>query len=408
MLSRGSQPGRAAVALVLVVVGGSGALAAAPAARAATRAPGSYSVTTVGAAVQVLSTQRPAFGVATADVVDSTLGLVSSGLDGSGSSARGASYYPGDLLAQAGQLICGQFGPCPFTPPPYPLLAEASWPTVGHATAGSGVAVASASATATSNAATAAAVGSLPAGLRIGSGGSTTTTQVRADGLHVHVDSAVSDVVLGPLRLSSVRVTDDVTLTPDGRRTDAPHVTATGATLLGRALDLGALPVPALAQRGLSVRLVGTDTGPGRSGATGLRLDLTQPVRGIGAPVPGLPSLDRSYVASVVLGQVSVVAAPDLSLTLPPSARPALPRNAPPLAPAVPVRPAVPVAAPALPAPGTQPAVVAPAPVLVVTRSLGLDDLDLSDLYAVLALATAVGLVTSRALSRRGWQDAAA
>jgi hypothetical protein len=367
--------------------------------------PAGYAVTTSGAAVRVVSTQQPAFSIATADLVDQTLGLVSSSFGSSTSESRAASYYPGDLLAQAGQLICGQFGPCPVDPPTYPLLAEASWPTVEHATAdpaGQVAGVAVASATQASNAASTTVADGRSGGLTLGGVTSATSTTTRADGLHVHVETSLHRVAFGPLRLDAVRVWDDVVVHPDGAIHASPHVVASGVTVAGTPVELGSTPVPALAQRGLSVRLLGTESAAARSGATGVRVDVSVPVSGSGAPVPGVPTLDRTYVGSFVLGQVAVVAARDGSFELPALPLPQLPATGPPLQ----QQPALPVPVDAAP-PGSNPwppAVLShQPPVTVVLRAFQLDDLDLADLYAVLALGALVGLVASRALTRRAW-----
>jgi hypothetical protein len=364
-----------------------------------------YAVTTAGAAVRVLSTQKPAFSIATGDVVDQTLGLVSSSFGSSTSEARAASYYPGDLLAQAGQLICGQFGPCPIEPPTYPLLAEASWPTVEHAMvepAGPAAGTASATATSTGNAASTTAAGGASGGLKVGGSTSSTSTATRPDGMHVRVATTLHDVTIGPLAIASVRVTDDVLVRPDGRTTSRPRVAAEGATVAGTPVELGSTPLPALAERGLSVRIVGTEAAGARSGATGVRIDLSEPVQGLGAPAPGLPNLDRTYVGSFVLGQVAVLAARDGLFQLPTLPLPTLPSGV------VPVSNGsaggLPLTGPgAVPRP-QPPAVVQgqPGPWLVL-RSFRLDDVDLTDLYAVLAVGAVAGLVVSRTLSRRAW-----
>jgi len=394
----------AAQVTVLVVSAVLGPGLALPARSEAASPPDGYAVTTAGAALQVLSTQKPAFSIATGDLVDQTLGLVASDFATSTSEARAASYYPGDLIAQAGQLICGQFGPCPFDPPTYPLLAEASWPTVDHASAGQGTATASASSSA-NEAQT--SVGRRSEGaLAIGSATSTTSSQARPDGLHVSVRSVLHDVALGPLTVASVDVRDDVVVRPDGTRTATPRVAATGATVAGTPVAITSTPLPDLVQQGLSVRLVGASSDGARSGATGLRIDVSVPVHGVGAPAPGLPSLDRTYAGSIVLGQVSVVATRDASLLLPDVS--------------VPVPPVV--GSPAAPAPGTALPGVLPLPgvrsrppaaaesspaLVVVSRSFGsMDEVDLTDLYAVLALGALVGLAVSRALSRRAWRAA--
>ena len=367
--------------------------------------PVGYSVTTSGAAVRVVSTQQPAFSIATGDLVDQTLGLVSSSYGSSTSESRAASYYPGDLLAQAGQLICGQFGPCPVDPPTYPLLAEASWPTVEHATAdpaGEAAGRAVASATEAANAASTSVAGGGSGGLTLGGATSSTSTTTRVDGVHVHVASSLQRVAFGPLRIDSLHVWDDVVVHPDGALHASPHVVASGVTLAGTPVELGSTPVPGLAQRGLSVRLLGTESAAARSGATGVRVDVSVPVSGTGAPVPGVPTLDRTYVGSFVLGQVAVVAARDGAFELPALPLPQLPTSGPPgqQQPVLqaPVDLTRPVANPLPPA-------VAPAQpaATVVLRSLRLDDLDLADLYAVLALGAVLGLAASRALTRRAW-----
>jgi hypothetical protein len=357
-----------------------------------------YSVTTAGAAVRVVSTQQPAFSIATGDLVDQTLGLVSSSFSASSSESRAASYYPGDLLAQAGQLICGQFGPCPVEPPTYPLLAEASWPTVRHATAGTSTATA----TATSNSGATSSTRRPSGVLTTGALTSATSTVVRQDGLHVHVLTTVQDVAIGPLAIASVQVTDDVVVHRDGRTTAVPRVVAGRVTVAGTPVELGSTPVPALARRGLSVRVVGTDTAGARSAATGVRIDVSVPVNGAGAPVPGVPTLDRTYVGSVVLGEVAVVATRDDALSLPILPMPQPPDTSGPTlqqpVAALPVTGTVPGGRPLPPAQVAQPSAT------LLVRSIQLDDLgDLGDLYAVLALGAAVGLLTSRSLSRRAW-----
>jgi len=377
------------------------ALPAAPA-RAGT-SPTGYAVTTAAAAVRVLSTQQPAFSIATGDLVDQTLGLASSSFGASTSEARAASYYPGDLLAQAGQLICGQFGPCPLEPPTYPLLAEASWPTATHATAGQGAGTAVATASPTGNSAsTSAADGRASGGLLLG--GATTTTQTRTgvDGLHVRVATTLHDISLGPLAIASIRVTDDVLVGPDGHRSASPHVVAGGVTVAGTPVELGSTPLPALAQSGLAVRVVGSDSSGARSGATGVRIDVSRPVRGAGAPAPGLPTLDRTYVGSFVLGQVAVVAARDDAL-----GEPVLPLPSVPTTPTLGAQQPTTVQPPGTPGAETRPvprAVLAAGPVsTVVLRLLGLDQVDLTDLYAVLALGSLGALVVFRRLTRRAW-----
>ncbi|MFN2539477.1 MAG: hypothetical protein ABR549_15180 [Mycobacteriales bacterium] len=395
-------PLRSALPAVAAVLG---VLVALPAPAHAATTPTGYSVTTAGAAVRVLSTQQPAFSIATGDVVDQTLSLVSSSFASSTSEARAASYYPGDLLAQAGQLICGQFGPCPVEPPTYPLLAEASWPTVQRSTvdpAGLGAGTATASASSTGNAASTAAAGGASGGLVVGGATSTTSTMARDDGMHVQVATVLHDVSMGPLGIASLRVTDDVLVRPDGRTRSVPHVAAAGVTVAGTPVELGSTPLPALAEQGLAVRLVGTEAAGARSGATGVRIDVSVPVQGVGAPVPGLPSLDRTYVGSVVLGQVAVLAARDDTFRLPTLPLPGGPAASGPagqlpvdgLPPATTGQvsgPAAPVAGPARPGGW------------LVLRSFRLEDLDLSELYALLATGALSALVVSRVLTRRAW-----
>lgn len=366
--------------------------------------PTGYAVTTAGAAVRVVSTQKPAFSIATDDLVDQTLGLVSSSYASSTSESRAASYYPGDLLAQAGQLICGQFGPCPVEPPAYPLLAEASWPTVERASvnpAGGGAATAMASASSTGNTASTAAAGGASGGLSLGGATSSTTTAAKADGMHVHVGTVLHDIAVGPLAIASLSVTDDVVVRPDGHATATPRVVASGARVAGRPVELGPSPLPALAQQGLSVRIVGTETAGTRSGATGIRIDVSLPVRGVGVPAPGLPTLDRTYVGSFVLGQVAVLAARDDAFALPELPLPTIPAGTVPVA--QPPAGSVPARAPgraeqAVPVlPAEQPGG------WLVLRSFRLEDLDLTDLYAVLAIGALAGLVVSRLATRRAW-----
>ena len=128
--------------LAVVSTAGSIVVAALPAQASTAQAPGFYSVQTEAAGVQLISEQHHPLGPVTNQFIRDTVGYAASSLDsGGGSEAAAAAFYPGELAAQAGHLLCTQFIPadspvqCPAEPPAYPLLADAQYPTTEHDTA---------------------------------------------------------------------------------------------------------------------------------------------------------------------------------------------------------------------------------------------------------------------------------
>jgi hypothetical protein len=285
-----------------------------------------YEIVTTAVGVSVSSTQRPAASVVTGGLVDSSTGYSSSALSSAGASASAsAAFYPGDLVASGPTLLCSEFLPCPVSPPAYPLLAQASWPERPAASADSPAPVGSASAAAhqlATDGRTQLTRESAPGTpVVVATGAQTTTTRAWADdaGGHVRSSSTLHDVVVGPLRIAVLTVTDDVAVTPAGRVTDRPKVELGGVTFAGVAASIDdegvhlvgvsePLPTQAFAEHGVSVRALGTTRtdgkGAARSTAGGLQLTFTAPVQGVPPVVPGLPSVDRSYLGSVTIGGV--------------------------------------------------------------------------------------------------------
>jgi hypothetical protein len=285
-----------------------------------------FEVVTTAVGVSVSSTQRPAASVITGGLVDSSTGYSSSALSSAGASASAsAAFYPGDLVASGPTLLCAEFLPCPVSPPTYPLLAQASWPERPFASADSPAPVGSATAAAhelATNGTTQLAQESAPGTpVVIATGAQATTTRAWADdaGGHVRSTSTLHDVVVGPLHIAILTATDDVDVTPAGRVADRPRVELTGVTFAGLAAsvdDQGVhlvgvnepLPTRTLAEHGVEVRALGTTKSDGkgvaRSTAGGLQVTFSVPVQGVPPVVPGLPSLDRSYLGSAIIGGV--------------------------------------------------------------------------------------------------------
>lgn len=287
--------------------------------------PGVYALTTTAVGIAVQSAQRPSASVVTAGLVDSTAAYATSSLSSSGTAETlAAAYYPGDLVATGPALLCGSFLPCPTAPPAYPLVADASYPTQPSATApvGSGTSAGTATATAgqTSTAGRAQAVGAsgrTPVPVAVEAGVATTRAWVDAQGAHVRSRSTLHGITAGALAVAALEATETVDVHPDGSVHDQPRVVLSGVTFAGRAASVDAtgvhlvgqdagLPDRTLAQQGLRVRLVGADRqdlpGAARSAAGGLQLTFSAPVTGVPAAVPGVPTLDRTYLGSVTLG----------------------------------------------------------------------------------------------------------
>jgi hypothetical protein len=285
-----------------------------------------FEVVTTAVGVSVSSTQRPAASVITGGLVDSSTGYSSSALSSAGASASAsAAFYPGDLVAGGPTLLCSEFLPCPVSPPAYPLLAQASWPERPAASADSPAPVGSASAAAhelATDGRTEVASESAPGTpVAIATGAQATTTRAWADdaGGHVRSTSTLHDVVVGPLHIAILTATDAVDVTPAGRVTDRPRVELGGVNFAGLAASIddegvhlvgvtAPLPARTLAEHGVEVRALGTTRSDGkgaaRSTAGGLQVTFSAPVQGVPPVVPGLPSLDRSYLGSVTIGGV--------------------------------------------------------------------------------------------------------
>jgi hypothetical protein len=301
-----------------------------PVAQAGTT-PAVFEVVTTAVGVVASSTQRPAQSVVTGGLVDSTIGYASSALSSAGASASAAAaVYPGDLVATGPALLCSQFLPCPLTPPAYPLLAQASYPERPSASAdspapvGAARALAGEQSTDGSAQVSKATVPGAPVTVSVGAQVTTTRAWVDTAGAHVRSRSDLHNVVIGPLEVGSLRVTDDVDVPPDGRPTDRTQVAVADVTVAGQAASIDdqgvhvlgvhqAAAVPALTQQGLDVRLIGTDradaVGAARSTAGGLRVTVSVPVRGVPAVVPGAPGANRTYLGTLVVGGVGAAVA---------------------------------------------------------------------------------------------------
>lgn len=316
------------VALLLWCALPSSALAAAP-----SGAPGSFDLTATAVGIAVQSTQSPASSIVTAGLVDATVAFSSSSLSSYGASeTRAAAVYPGDLVAGGPALLCAELFPCPVAPPDYPLLADAVHPTRPSATAPA--ASAEARQWSTSGAASSGDVAEpTPVTIRVGASSASTRLWVDGRGAHALSRSSLHDVSVGPLHIAALEAVDVIDVSATGAVRDHPRLTVSGVTFAGQAASLddrgvhvagqdAALPNQALAQQGLTARLLFTSRqdarGVARSAAAGLHLTFSVPVSG--APqVPGAPSLNRTYLGSVLIGGAgAVVAAAELpALDLP-------------------------------------------------------------------------------------------
>src|SRR3954471_19239420 len=204
-------------------------------------APPVYEVVATAVGAVTSSTQRPAASVVTGGLVDSTVGYASSALSSAGASASAAAaFYPGDLVATGPALLCSEFLPCPFTPPAYPLLAEASYPERPAGSADSSAPIGTAKALAHEEATdgtaetTKASAPGTPVAVTVGAQITSTRAWVDTTGAHVRSRSALHDVVVGPLHIASLRVADDVDVPLQGRPVDRPQVVVTGVTVAGQ------------------------------------------------------------------------------------------------------------------------------------------------------------------------------
>jgi hypothetical protein len=418
--------------LAFGLTAGAGAVLASPAYAAPAQLDTVFQAQTAATAVHLTLTQEPASSIVTASLVDDATAYAASAFDSSGGSeAQAAAVFPGNLVVQGPALFCSQVFTCPFTPPDYPLLADASYPRHDHAQAaadqqsiGSGPLVVSpsrstAAAGADSNTASTATgqtsiLAGTPVAVTIGAAGAWSRVTSGASGLVTHVESRVSDIdIAGLVHVGSVHAYDDITVPPAGKPVDSPHIVITGVTVAGvpARIDDSGIHVagtngPALsqrvAQRGVDIRLVGvqrTDAGSlARSEATGLAVTFSLPVSGLPYVPNPLPSpfdqvpgvnANGTYVGYLTLGAVGAVAGanaqPSFALggSFPLSGPSAgAPANA-----ALADNPllGVPSAGGAVQAPQVSP------PVRFLRGVLDGFTTDLADLYAVLALGT-VGL----------------
>ncbi len=408
--------------------------------------PGYFAVETAAAAVQFTQQQQPPVSPFSNQIFRDSLGYAASSLDsGGGSEALSAVFFPGTLVAQAPHLLCSQFLPmaqqqCPAEPPAYPLFADAQYPTnpsdaadvngqeVGNDQLRGSAIRAVAKAAQTSNSAQSVvaglgAAGGTPAALSVGTVTGHTTTTVDGQGVHVHVESVLHDVAIGGLvRISVLRAVDDVDVPEGGTPKNTPRITFGGVTVAGQAATLdehglhvagqdGPGLVRQVAQQGIALDVVGTDVknGPGsaRSTAFGLRVSIQRAVDGAPpvcepAPIPQVgscvPDVNRTYVQTATLGSVGVVAvaqkSQDFSFAEFPSSVPGpdsfgtggtfAPTGAG-------SSPALPPETASAPSSGSAPQVAAG------NTGFSLLRVNLSTLYAVLALVTAAGFVGWRA-----------
>ena len=311
----------------------------------------SFQVQTAATGVHFTLTQVPASSIITASLVDDATAYTAAAYDASGGSeAQAAALFPGNLVVQGPALFCTQVFSCPVTPPDYPLLADASYPRRQHAAAtanqrpaGSGAFVATpanATATATGDgeqaqttSAKVSALGGSATAMSVGSSTSATKVTATASAVVVHVEAVASDIhVGGLLHIGSVVAVDDVTLRPHRLPTDSPHITVSGVTVAGvpasideRGVHVAGHDGPSLAQklaqRGVTVRSVGVDrrdtTSVARSVATGLDVTMSLPVSGLPyvpnplpAPFDQIPGVNANgtYVGHATIGAVGVVA----------------------------------------------------------------------------------------------------
>ena len=316
-----------------------------------------FQVQTIAAAVHVTVTQEPASSLITASLFDDAIAYAASDFDTGGSSdALAASAFPGKLVVQGPELLCSQLFSCPTDPPPYPFLADASYPRRSHDTAsasgqptGSGPFVvtplrASARATADGNtsrteAGTSTILAGTPGTLTIGASSSTTSVQSAASRTIATVSARASDITVGGLvHITSVRSTDRVVVAPGQRPVAHPSITVSGVEVSGHSASIddkgvhvegtdGASLAQKVSQLGVTIRTVGTrhrhTKNGSRSEATGLRIDVALPVSGtpyIPNPLPPLPppfdqipalpgvNANGVYVGHITIGAVGAAA----------------------------------------------------------------------------------------------------
>jgi hypothetical protein len=316
-----------------------------------------YRAQTTATAIHLRLTQQPAGSIITASLFDDAIAYAAGDFEtAGGSEALAAPAFPGKLVTQGPALLCSQVFECPAKPPDYPLLADASYPRqkqdsidAGRGPFGAGPLVltpvaATATATPTGNDADTASgtttlLAGTPVALSVGAGTATSRVSSTGGRLRVHVESVVTDVIVGGLlRIESVHAVDDIVVVPGQRPRTQPRVTVAGVTVGGEraVIDESGIHVagrdgPALgrelAARGIDVHTVAADSAvtrtAARAEATALRLDLALPVDGLPYvpnplppppppfdQIPALPGVNGNgtYVAQVTLGAVGAVA----------------------------------------------------------------------------------------------------
>jgi hypothetical protein len=307
-----------------------------------------FSATTTASAIHVSFTQSPADSIITGSLVNDAAGYATSGFDSGGSSeAAAAPLYPGSLVVGGPGLLCTDLFMCPFTPPAYPLLADASYPRDPRAHAlsrkptvalGSVLSVTPSGAAAqahidgnssTTRTGRISLLGGTPLALSIGS--STASTRVETHGrvMTIDVGSALSDIRVGPLlKIGAIRTTDAMSFVPGHHPADHPRVRISGVTVAGQSatitstgIHLAGHHLASLANKlvrsGIKVHTLGvarTDhANSARSSAGGVEIDFAAPLKNapyIPNPLANLPGLNEipgvdlkgTYLGLVQLG----------------------------------------------------------------------------------------------------------
>ena len=276
-------------------------------------APAVYDVHATAVGTRVQSIQSPPVSIVTGGLVDSTAAFAASSLSSATAPTASASAaYPGDLIAGGPGLLCSQLFPCPAAPPPYPLLAQASWPDAPDGTATGASAHTRADRSSAEAVARSTVAGSTAAVQR-----AWTHSWVDAQGAHAEAASEVDDLVVGVLRIKGLASRVRVDVSAQGAIRSRPSVHLAEVTVAGRAVtvDGQGLHAPAavrtlLDAQGISIALVESaderTRGAARVSAGGLRITVSAPVRGVPVLVPGLPTLDRTYQAVLTVGGAGV------------------------------------------------------------------------------------------------------
>jgi hypothetical protein len=329
------------------------------------------------------------------------VGAADTGFDPFGAITSAAALYdPGATVAGGPGLLCEQFLPCPTQPPAYPLSVSASYPTRPEAhTAGDGErlgggdaplaltpagAGATASADAVAGEARLSELAVLPAvGLvTVAQGVSRSEQRAERGALLVRARSRLTDIdIAGVLQVESLQVQSALALSAAGGEPErSSTVVVQGASVAGQSVRIDETGIHALGRddggrvrdqldealrtlltdRGVDVRLVAAPEqpadGPPQAAAYGLLVTFTRAVSDAPDPpplpapgLPGVPSANRTYTGSVLLGAASstAFAVEPLALSLP--ELPAPPAASSPDAAALPLTSDMPDVATALP-----------------------------------------------------------